>query len=213
VAKHIFITATNTGIGKTFTTLKLMHAFAAKGYSVGAVKPIETGVEDHPADGTLLLQALKQLNPQAWAMDIDDVVPVRMQLPAAPFVAKGTAPIAWGTIDDAVRAMDAVCDICLIEGAGGLLVPVDEQTDMIDLIARFDANALLVSHCELGCINDLRLSLEALERRSIPHSWALNCRNDVEDFMQTSQPYFDAVYPGWLGLQKDLERLCDALLL
>ena len=213
MAKHIFITATNTGIGKTYTTLKLMHAFAARGLKVGIVKPIETGVEDAPEDGTLLLQALKQLNPNAWAMDIDDVVPIQMRLPAAPYVAKGDAAIDWSAIDDAVHAMDAHCDVCLIEGAGGLLVPVDETTDMIDMIPRFSAKALLVSHCELGCINDLRLSLEALQHRGIPHEWVLNCRDGREGFAKTSQAYFDRAMPQWRALQKDIEQLCDALLL
>lgn len=211
--QHIFITATNTGIGKTYTTLKLMHAFAARGLKVGVVKPIETGVINAPEDGMLLLEALKQLNPNTWAMDIDDVVPVQMRLPAAPYVSKGNAAIDWNAIDDAVHAMETVCDICLIEGAGGLLVPVDETTDMIDMIARFAAKALVVSHCELGCINDLRLSLEALQRRSIPHTWVLNCRGDMTNFTQTSQPYFDKAMPKWHILQKDIEQLCDTLLL
>ena len=213
MSKHIFITATNTGIGKTYTTIKLMYALTEKGYRVGVIKPIETGVEDAPSDGMLLLQALKKLNPAAWAMDIDDVVPVKMELPAAPFVAKGDSIIDWDAIDTAFQTMEAICDVCLIEGAGGLLVPIDASTDMIDLIPRFSAKALLVSHCELGCMNDLRLSLEALERRKIPHEWVLNCRIDMKDFAQISQPYFDSVYPGWRTLQKDLEQLCDTLLL
>lgn len=213
MAQHIFITATNTEIGKTYTTVKLMHALSAKGYSVGVVKPIETGVEETPADGTLLLQELKRLNPNAWALDVDDVVPVRMRLPAAPFVAKGDAPIDWGVIDRAVEAMDALCDVCLIEGAGGLLVPVDGQTDMIDLAVRYHAKALLVSHCRLGCINDTRLSLEALMHRGIAHEWVLNCKGEMEDFAETSQPYFDQIFPEWFLLQRDIEQLCDALLL
>jgi len=213
VAQHIFITSTNTGIGKTYTTLKLMHAFTSKGYNVGVIKPIETGVEGAPMDGMLLLHALKQLNPKTWAMDIDDVVPVQMQLPAAPYVAQYGAAIEWSAIEQAIQAMESVCDVLLIEGAGGLLVPVDEETDMIDLIPRFNAKALLVSHCNLGCINDLRLSMEALQQRGIPYEWVLNCRNDMQDFAQTSQPYFDAVYPEWLSLQKDIEQLCDTLLL
>jgi dethiobiotin synthetase len=213
VAQHIFITATNTEIGKTYTTVKLMHALSARGYRVGVVKPIETGVEEVPADGALLLQELKQLNPKAWSLDIDDIVPVRMQLPAAPMVAKGDASIDWDAIDRAVEAIDALCDVCLIEGAGGLLVPVDGRTDMIDLAARYQAKTLLVSHCRLGCINDTRLSLEALRHRGIAHEWVLNCKGDIAGFTETSQPYFDKAFPEWLLLQRDIERLCDALLL
>lgn len=213
MAKRIFITATNTEIGKTYTTVRLMRAFSEMGFNVGVVKPIETGVEDTPADGALLLQELKRLNPKAWAMDIDDVVPVQMALPAAPFVAKGVSSIDWHAIDTAVEAMDAVCDVCLIEGAGGLLVPVDETYDMIDMIRRFHAKALLVSHCRLGCINDLRLSLEALRSRGLPHEWVLNCREEDDGFEKTSLPYFEKTFAQWYLLQRDLEQLCDALLL
>jgi len=138
---------------------------------------------------------------------------VRMRLPAAPFVAKRAAAIEWHAIEQAIDAMEAICDVCLIEGAGGLLVPVDERTDMIDMIKRFEAKALLVSHCRLGCINDLRLSLEALEHRDISHEWVLNCHADDTGFTETSRPYFDTVYPDWYLLQRDIERLCDALLL
>lgn len=215
VAKHIFVTATNTEIGKTHTTLKLMQAFSDRGLRVGVVKPIETGVVDAPEDGHRLLLALKRLNPEAQALDISAIVPLRMALPAAPFVAKGEMPIDWTAIDRAVTAMDAICDVCLIEGAGGLLVPIDAQYDMIDMIGRFNAKALLVSHCRLGCINDTRLSLEMLRRRDIDFEWVLNCRANDGDFERTSQPYFDATTPEWFMLQRagDIERLCAALLL
>jgi dethiobiotin synthetase len=190
-----------------------MHALSARGLRVGVIKPIETGVQNLPEDGTLLLQDLKQLNPLAWALDIDDIVPVQFALPAAPYVAKGDTPIDWDAIDRAVEAMDAICDVCLIEGAGGLLVPVDAETDMIDLIPRYRAKALLVAHCRLGGINDLRLSLEALERRRIPAEWVLNCREGDVGFDETSRPWFDTAAPGWHRLEDDIEQLCDALLL
>jgi len=215
VTKRIFVTATNTEIGKTYTTLRLMQAFSDMGQRVGVIKPIETGVLTVPADGHRLHAMLIKLNPEAQELQLKDVVPIQMSLPAAPLVAKGSTPIDWAAIDRAVIAMDAHCDICLIEGAGGLLVPVDESTDMIDLISRFNAKALLVSHCRLGCINDTRLSLEALQHRGIDHEWVLNCRPSDEGFGQTSKPYFDTVHPGFhlLHNAQGLERLCDALLL
>ena len=213
MAKRIFITATNTEIGKTYTTIKLMHALTAMGLNVGVIKPIETGVEEQPADGERLLCELKQLNPKAWALEIDDIVPVRMKLPAAPFVAAQGIAIAWEAIDRTIEAMEALCDVLLIEGAGGLLVPVDAQTDMIDLISRYHAKALLVSHCLLGCINDTRLSLEALQKRKIPHEWVLNCREGDDGFDEVSRPYFENTYPEWNRLDRDIGRICEALLL
>ena len=213
MAKRIFITATNTEIGKTYTTIKLMHALTAMGLSIGVIKPIETGVKEQAADGERLLCTLKQLNPKAWALDVDDIVPIQMELPAAPFVAADGSAIDWEAIDRKIETMEALCDVLLIEGAGGLLVPVDAQTDMIDLIRRYDAKALLVSHCRLGCINDTRLSLEALQTRDIPYEWVLNCQEGDDQFHEVSRPYFDKIHPRWNRLDRDIGRICEALLL
>lgn len=213
MAKRIFISATNTDIGKTFTTLKLIEAFNRKGVRVGALKPIETGISDLPPDGTLLLEALQKYNPETASFTIDDVVPIQMRQPAAPFVASGGKPIDLQRIDTALAKIEAVCDVCLIEGAGGLLVPIDREHDIIDLIGYVNAKALLVSHCHLGCINDLRLGLEALERRGIAAEWVLNCREDDHGFAETSQPYFDTMFEKWYRLERDIDALCDALLL
>lgn len=213
MAKHIFITATNTEIGKTYTTIKLMQALTKMGYAVGVVKPIETGVDPIAEDGMHLLETLKTCNPKARHLEVKDIVGVTYPLPAAPYVAKTAAAIDWDTIDGTVQAMDGICDICLIEGAGGLLVPVDAGTDMIDVIKRYDAKALLVSHCRLGCINDTRLSIEALSHRGIDYEWVLNCRDDDNSFDQISRPYFDSEFPDYMLLSKDLERLCTRLLI
>ena len=214
MAKRIFITATNTDIGKTYTTVKLMQRLAQQGHRVGVIKPIETGVvDDHVPDGSLLLKTLQRLNPETASLELDDIVPIRYSLPAAPFVSSGGKPVDYSKINDALVRMESYCDICLIEGAGGLLVPVDAATDMIDLIVRSQAKALLVSHCRLGCINDTRLSLEALRRREIDFIWLLNCRPDDQNFSLTSQPWFDAAFDNWYRLDRDLDAICNAVLL
>ena len=80
---NIFITANNTECGKTYTTLKLIKALSNKGYKVGVFKPIETGVvDDKPLDGIKLLKASKNKD-----ISLDDVVPIRLELPASPIVA------------------------------------------------------------------------------------------------------------------------------
>ena len=86
--KRIFITATNTNIGKTYTTKRLLKAFAARGLAVGVIKPIETGVSDgYAPDGEELLECAKALNPKLWSLEVEDIVPITYELPAAPFVA------------------------------------------------------------------------------------------------------------------------------
>lgn len=196
MAKRIFITATNTDIGKTYTTKLLMQELANQGHKVGVIKPIETGVVDgvYP-DGDALLALLKQLNPQAWSLSVEDVVPLSYPLPAAPYIASDFGVIDYNKISEAMEVQENLCDILLIEGAGGLFVPVDQESMMIDLIKRFDAEALLVTHCALGCISDTLVNKKALDDFGIKNRVVFNCRGDQkESFEQISLPYFQKIF-------------------
>ena len=212
LAKRIFITATNTDIGKTYATKLLMREFTKMGYRVGVCKPIETGVEDSPPDGTELLHLLHELNPSAHHFDINDIVPIRFSLPAAPYIANYAKEINLSIIDTALSKQEELCDILLIEGAGGLYVPIDPHTMMIDLIERFEAKALLVSHCRLGCINDTLLSHYALNDRNIAHHWTLNCHSDDQGFSTVSEPFFKDNYPNYTILERDINKIATSIL-
>jgi len=208
----IFVTATNTDIGKTYVTKLLLKAFADKGFLVGALKPIETGVVSEPLDGSELLILSQSLNPQLINLHVDDITPIQFPLPAAPYIANGAKEIDLKLIDTALDTLEELCDVIIIEGAGGLLVPIDSNLMMIDLIKHFDAKTLLVSHCELGCINDTLLSHTLLLQHHIEHSVALNCKKDNHDFNIVSKPYFDREFPEFFILADDLDALVDNLL-
>ncbi len=212
MAKRIFVTATNTDIGKTYVTTLLMKAFTQKGYKVGVIKPVETGVKEgvYP-DGDLLLGLLKQLNPLAWSLEVEDIVPLSYELPAAPYIASGFAAVDYKKINHAIMQQEAFCDILLIEGAGGLYVPLDEDVMMIDLIQKLDAAALLVTHCNLGCINDTLLSRKALEAKGIVYATLFNCRENDVNFPIVSEPYFTNRGLRVLKSASDIDTLCDVL--
>jgi len=189
--KSIFITATNTDIGKTYATLLLLEEFAKKGYKVGAFKPIETGVKSAPQDGQKLLDKCKELNDSFKSVVIEDIVPVTFSLPAAPFVAKRDKGIDFKKIKDSFAKISKLCDIVLIEGAGGLLVPIDKNFFMVDFIDFFDiSSTLLVTHNKLGCINDTLLSLEILKKTKKPFMWCINEKEIVPDFDKITLPYY-----------------------
>ncbi len=213
MTKRIFITATNTDIGKTYVTTHLLKHYAAAGFRVGAVKPIETGVKESPIDGSELLTLVRSLNPALADFTMEDIVPIRFALPAAPYCANGAKAIDLGIVDDAIAKMEPLCDILLIEGAGGLYVPVDAETMMIDLIGRYRAKALLVSHCRLGCINDTILSINALEAHGADFEWTLNCRSSDSAFKEVSEPYIRDTYPGYTLFDRDIEKVAKALLI
>ncbi len=212
MAKRIFITATNTDIGKTHTTKLLLKEYASRGVSVGVIKPIETGVKGgYCPDGSELLALVKELNPRYKTMQVTDIVPLQYELPAAPFVASENSCLDIEKIDKAIQKAQSLCEILIIEGAGGLYVPIDENYMMIDLIAHFQASALLVTHCSLGCINDTLLSEKVLNDRHIPYLVAFNCRENNQTFSEVSEPYFLKTGKKVLKVNEDIDTLCDLL--
>jgi len=209
---NIFITATNTDIGKTYTTLKLLKQCANEGFRIGAFKPIETGVDKVAQDAKLLLECCQKLNKEFASITIDDICPIQLSLPAAPYVANSGKKIDFKKIDDSYKKIKEKCDILFIEGAGGLLVPVEKDFFIIDFIKYFDANTLLVTHDKLGGINDTLLSLEALKNRELKTSWCINLRHDRETFEKITLPFYKAKFEKAFILQDDLEELTKKLI-
>ncbi len=212
MTKRIFVTATNTNIGKTYTTKLLLKEFASRGLRVGVLKPIETGVKDgYAPDAEELLELIKELNPKLWHLEAEDIAPFVYEMAAAPFVASNNRALDLRTIKRKIEELEAFCDIVIIEGAGGLYVPIDDKHMMIDLISLLDASVLLVTHCSLGCINDTLLSKKALEDKKISYVVAFNCKDDDGSFSQISQPYFLKTGFRVLKVSDDIEKICDVL--
>ncbi len=193
-------------------TKLLIRELTELGHRVGVFKPIETGVSDLPIDGSALLEVIQHHNKAMEHLTVDDIVPIQYVLPAAPFVASGGESIDMQKIDKALEKIETLCDIVLIEGAGGLMVPVDSELMMIDLIDHFKAKALLVTHCRLGCINDTLLSLNALKNAAIEHEWTFNCREDDNTFSEVSEPYFLKKDISTYHISRDLNDLAKALI-
>ena len=199
---NIFITATNTNVGKTYTTLQLIKYLSKKGYKVGVFKPIETGVEDTPLDGKLLFKEVIKYNQEFKNFTLNDIVPIQFKLPAAPIVA---GEVDFSKIDIAYKKLKEKCDILLIEGAGGVKVPVTNDFYMFDFIKYFNAKTFLVIQSKLGCINDLELNLEFFK----PDVWGINLFDD--SFYQVSYPYLKEKYKEVLIIQKDLDKILKKL--
>jgi dethiobiotin synthetase len=212
LSKRIFVTATNTNIGKTYTSQLLIAALSRMGLRVGVYKPIETGVITIAPDGNALLETALLHNSELMSLTINDIVTLQLPLPAAPFIANKGKAINLSIFDNALAKIEALCDIVIIEGAGGLMVPIDEKNMMIDLPRYFNATTLLVSHCNLGCINDTLLSIKALEDADLSFVWGLNCRTDNTDFEMTSLPYFTHRYKTIYQINRDIDTIAKALL-
>lgn len=211
--KPIFITATNTDIGKTYTTIKLIESLSQKGLKVGVFKPIETGVCDVPQDGSLLFETAKKYNPLLEKLKLKDIVPYQFSLAASPYVAKGKKKINLEVLEKAYFKIEALCDVVLIEGAGGLLVPIEDDLYMYDFIRIFNAKTLLVGHQNLGNINDILLSLHLLDSLGVDdYEWCVNFKEARKDFDETTLPFLKKLFGRVLSVQDNMDEITKSLI-
>jgi len=198
--KMLFVTATNTNVGKTYTTIKLIESFSKQGILVGVCKPIETGVITEPLDAKQLLETVQKYNPNFSTLKPKDITAYTFKLPAAPFCADNHKTIDIQIIKDKIIELQQLCELLIIEGAGGLMVPITKNYKMIDLAKELNCKTLLITPSKLGCINDTELSIEALKSRDIDFDWCVNIFEDKDMFQKVTQPYYDAIYPHWWSL-------------
>lgn len=165
--KGLFVTGTDTGVGKTVVTCALARGLRAAGIDVGVMKPVETGV---PASGPEDAQAL--MRAAGVGDELDLVCPIQYAMPAAPEAAAAAegaeSPIS--SIDRIQRAFEVLSrrhSFTLVEGAGGILVPFDEKTTMADVAKHLETPVLVVARASLGTINHTLLTLEACESRGL----------------------------------------------
>ena len=205
MAKKLFITATGTNVGKTYASCKILEHLGRQGVKIGAVKPIETGVSSVPADANKLLKICQKYNPNFRELEPLDICAYTFALPAAPYSADSENIIKIENIKDKIAELDALCDYLIIEGAGGLYVPIKSNYFMIDLIKELECQTVLVTPSHLGCINETLLSLKALDSSGIDYSWCVNLYKDREEFTQTTKPFYDDYF-------KQYDKLEDLLL-
>jgi dethiobiotin synthetase len=162
-----FITGTDTGIGKTVVTGALALCLKQRGLNVAVMKPIETGCsnEREPDSDAERLRTVI-----AATTSIDLISPYRFALPLAPLAAARAAgvTIEIDRIAAACRNLTENNDFVLVEGIGGLMVPLSEKMDVRNLIAFLHLPALVVGRAALGGVNHALLTLEALGQRAIP---------------------------------------------
>ena len=213
---NIFISANNTDCGKTYSTLKLIRKFSEMGYKVGVMKPIETGVKDLPPDGKRLFNEVKKYNPLFNNLTLNDIVPIQLKLPAAPFVA---GEVDLDKIKSAYEKIKPLCDILLIEGAGGIRVPVrvengkwrmenEKWIEMWELAQFFNAKLFLIIGSKLGMINDFLLNKYFLDSKNINYTWAINLFD--ESYFEITHPFMKQFNP--LFIQTDLDKIAKKLL-
>lgn len=159
-ARGIFILGTDTGVGKTVIAGAIARLLSTQGIDVGVMKPIETGCRKSkgrliPADGAYLKAASGSTDP------IESITPCSYTKPLAPYAAS-VLEKRKVRLEAIVKAYDRLRrrhSFLIIEGVGGLMVPLTDRLDLLDLIVLFDLPVLLIARSGLGTLNHTLLTL------------------------------------------------------
>jgi dethiobiotin synthetase len=153
------VTGTDTGVGKTVVGCGLARAMVRRGLSVVAMKPIETGVafDDPMRDGALLAAAAGHEHL------LKTTAPIVLRDPVAPLVAarRMNTTLSLAALDRALEQGSASRDALIVEGAGGLLVPITTDATYATLFRRWSLGVIIVAANKLGVINHVRLTCAA----------------------------------------------------
>ena len=160
--KAVFITGTDTGVGKTAVTAALAALLMEKGLVTGVIKPFQTGTE---LDGLSDVEFIYGFLGKDFVLS--EVSPCRLRTPLSPYRAASIegAEIPLEDIIEHTRDYISRNDVTLVEGAGGLCVPVTESYMMADLAVDLDAPMVIVARPGLGTLNHTALSLEYARQR------------------------------------------------
>jgi len=163
--RGIFITGTDTGVGKTFVAEGIIRALRDDGCSVCPMKPVETGCGARlvPKDAMRLIRASGVEEP------VDVINPYRFRLPTAPAVAAEIegVRIRRERVLSLYRGLLRRYDLVLVEGAGGIMVPVYKDYLFVDLIKDLDVPVIIVTRPGLGTINHTLMTIEVARAHSI----------------------------------------------
>jgi dethiobiotin synthetase len=177
MTRGLFVTGTDTGVGKTVASVALLAAFAAAGLRAVGMKPVAAGVRDGADvnDDVAALAAAGNV-----VAPLSDRNPYAFAEPVAPHLAAAGhgAAIALGPIADAYRRLAAHADVVVVEGAGGPLVPLNDRDDMLDVARVLGLPVVLVVGLRLGCLSHARMAALAVRARGLRLAGWIACRID-----------------------------------
>ena len=166
----VFITATGTDIGKTFVTAGLIRHVGASGGAIGAIKPIVSGFDPQAwqsSDSAVLLAALGR--PVAL-VEVEAISPWRFKAPLSPDLAsrrEGRDIVFQDVVEFCRKSIAATRGMLLIEGVGGVMVPLDDRRTVLDLMSVLRIPVVLVAGSYVGTISHTLTALEIMARRNL----------------------------------------------
>ena len=194
--KPLFVTATDTDIGKTYVCAGLAHALKKMDINVGIMKPFACGDKQKIGfssnDLTILANA-------AMVDDAEDIInPFFFPIPASPYTAAKNLGVKIDVkhVMECFRKLDEIHDIVLVEGIGGIMTPILKDYAIIDLIKDLMANTIIVTSSKIGTVNHTVLTCNMCKNMNIPIKGLI-----INNFDSTGYPIPE--------LERDLSALTD----
>lgn len=174
--RALFVTGTDTGVGKTVIAAALLRGLRERGQRVAGMKPVASGCRRSP-DGIVSDDALALIAEASESAPYRIVNPYGFIPPIAPHVAAVEAGtrIDLRELERAYRILAGLADVVVIEGAGGWLTPIDAKHALADFARKVKADVVLVVGLRLGCLNHALLSAQAIEHSGLKLAgWVAN---------------------------------------
>ena len=165
-----FVTATGTDIGKTFVAAGLIRRFRAAGRAVEAIKPVATGFDPAAAEASDPGMLLSALGRPVTPAEIERIAPWRFAAPLSPDMAarrEGRALDFDALVEFCRRAIAGRPGTLLIEGIGGVMVPLDDRRTVLDWMAALNIPLVLVAGSYLGSLSHTLTCLDVIARREL----------------------------------------------
>ena len=194
--KPLFITATDTDIGKTYVCAGLAHSLKKLDIDVGIMKPFACGVKQKTGFSS---NDLTILSKAAMVNDAEELLnPFFFPIPASPYTAAKNlgVKIDINYLMKCFRKLDKIHDVMLVEGIGGIMTPILKDYAIIDLIKDLEANTIIVTSSKIGTINHTILTCNICKNMKIPVKGLI-----INNFDSTGYPVSD--------LERDLSALTD----
>lgn len=172
--RGVFVTGTDTGVGKTVVAVALVRALHAAGVPVAGMKPVAAGIGP---DATCNADVAALAAADGLALPLADRNPYAFAAPVAPHLAAREAGVRidLAAIAAAYARIARRVQAVVVEGAGGARVPLDATTDMLDIAQRLRLPVLLVVGVRLGCLNHTLLTVESIAARGLELAgWVAN---------------------------------------
>ncbi len=204
--KGVFVTGSDTEVGKTVIAGAIAAAMKAHGLDVGVMKPVASGAKE--INGKLVSEDAVYLKKIIDSSDDDDLVnPVRLKLPIAPTIAASIVgvPIDVDKIWKAYEELTNRHDFVVVEGVGGLMVPINDTLFVADLVCKMDLPLVIVCKDYLGTINHTLLTLEYAKSRNIRiKGIVINMLKNGDDFVREIEKYSSAPILGTIPFKENV---------